>query len=554
MEYITSGDFTFKKYVGRERNLKFIIEDKAAEKPEYVKLLYGGEKVTYDQLNRRSNSLAHSFLEIGEGKGSHVAVMFNNCPQIIYSWIGLSKIGAIWVPTNPSYKGHMLSYTLNHSDSTTLITRYEYLERLIPIKDELPMLKNIVVYPEMPGEGESLAELPFAFYSFKEFLGDGSSDNPNIEVLDRDIMAISYTSGTTGDPKGCLQYQAQAYRFTQDTILLRIHEGVFRRGDIILNVLPFFHNAGVWGDFYTSISLDLPMATVDFSASRFWKDVCDYKATYCYLLGTMAGILLRTAESPYEKDNTLRSCTYVPFNNEVEAFKKRFGISIMATSWGISEGHVSFGTVNPPKVTIGRRLPKHKGCVAVIGEDGMECSVGKPGEICLRPDPEEPWELFAGYYKDAEETVKTMRNFMLHTGDMAYRDEEGYYVFVDRMKHAIRRGGENISSVRIEMSISEYERVAECAVVAVPSEISEDEIKAYIVAKQGQAIEVRGLVKYLDSILPYFMVPRYYEIVDVLPKTPTEKIRKGVLQGQGLTGREIDIKQLGIKLRSPLIK
>ena len=178
----------------------------------------------------------------------------------------------------------------------------------------------------------------------------------------------------------------------------------------------------------------------------------------------------------------------------------------------------------------------------------MECPVGKPGEICLRPDPEEPWELFAGYYKDPEETVKTMRNFMLHTGDMAYRDEEGYYIFVDRMKHAIRRGGENISSVRIEVNISAHEAVAECAVVAVPSEISEDEIKAYIVPKQGQRIEVQELVKYLDSILPYFMVPRYYEYIDVMPKTPTEKIRKGVLQGQGLTGREIDIKQLGIKL------
>ena len=118
MEFVSSGGFTFKRYVGKERNLKFVIEDKAAEKPDTVKLLYGDEEITYSQLNKRSNRVASSLLNIGEGKTSHVAVMFNNCPQIIYSWIALSKIGAIWVPTNPLYKGDMLAYTLNHSDST----------------------------------------------------------------------------------------------------------------------------------------------------------------------------------------------------------------------------------------------------------------------------------------------------------------------------------------------------------------------------------------------------------------------------------------------------
>ena len=137
---------------------------------------------------------------------------------------------------------------------------------------------------------------------------------------------------------------------------------------------------------------------------------------------------------------------------------------------------------------------------------------------------------------------------MLHTGDMAYEDEEGYFIFVDRVKHAIRRGGENISSVRIEMSINAHPAVAECAVVAVPSEIAEDEIEAYIVLKDGKTLEVKELVEYLDSILPYFMVPRYYEFIGSMPKTPTEKVQKWSLKKEGLTGREIDIKQLEIKL------
>lgn len=549
MQYITAGEFTLKRYTGRERNLKFIIEDKTTEKPHCVKLLYRDERITYDQLNRRSNSLAHGLLEIGEGKGSHVAVMLNNCPQIIYSWIGLSKIGAIWVPTNPVYKGQMLAYTLNHSDSTTLLTRYDYLERLFPIKNELKTLRNVVVYPEKPKENDHLSKLPFNLYSFDKLMAQGSPDNLRIEVLDKDTMAISYTSGTTGDPKGCLQYQAQAYRYSNDNLLMRTKERVFKPGDIMLNVLPLFHVAGLWVDFYCSISLDLPMVTTDFSASRFWKDVHDYKATYCYFLGTMAGILMRAPESPWEKNNTLRSCLYVPYNKEAEAFKQKFGITDIATGWGLSEGHSSFGAVNPPKATIGIPSSKHRDCVVLTDEDGMECQVGKVGEICLRPDPEEPWELFAGYYKDPEETMRTMRNFMLHTGDMAYKDEDGYFVFVDRVKHAIRRGGENISSVRIEMSINAHPAVAECGVVAVPSEISEDEIKAYIVLTGRERLEVEELVRYLDSILPYFMVPRYYEFIDSLPKTPTEKVEKGKLKKQGLTGREVDIKQLGIRLR-----
>jgi crotonobetaine/carnitine-CoA ligase len=547
-EYVTSGDFTFKRYVGGERNLKYIIEDKAAEKSDTVKLLYENERITYRELNDRSNSLAHGLLGIGEGKGSHVAVMFNNCPEIIYCWIALSKIGAIWVPTNPAFKGDMLAYTLNHSDSTTLITKYEYLDRLDMIKEKVSKLKNIVVYPRKAEEGDPLSQLPFSQYSFEDFLKTQAYDNPLIEVLDRDIMGISYTSGTTGDPKGCLQYQAQAYRFSQDTILQRTREGVLRPGDIMLNICPLFHIAGLWVDFYSSISLDLPIATVDFSASRFWKDVHHYKATYCYFLGTMAGILLRTPESEWEKGNTLRSCLYIPYDHAVQEFKARFGIKDVATGWGLSEGHSAFGAVNPPLMTIGKQLSDHQGCVSLLRSDGTECELGEPGEICLRPDPKEPWELFAGYYKNPEETIETMRGFWLHTGDMAYRREDGYYVFVDRVKHAIRRGGENISSARIEACINSYPVVAESAVVPVPSEISEDEIKAYILLKPGEHFEIKELVTYLDRNLPYFMVPRYYELTKGMPKTATEKIKKGELKKKGLTGAELDIKKLGFKL------
>lgn len=548
MEFVKSGEFTFKKYVGKERNLKFIIEDKAEEKPDFPKLLYGDEEITYGELNRRSNALADSLLHLGLHKGSHVAVMFNNCPQIIYSWIGLSKIGAIWVPTNPVYKGETLAYTLNHSDSETLITRYEYLERLLPIKDRLQTLKTVIVYPERPREDDPLAALPFRQYSFEEFLANGSADNPDIEVLDKDIMAISYTSGTTGPPKGCLQHQAQAYRFSQNTILQRTREGVLRKGDRMLNVCPLFHIAGLWVDFYSSITLDLPLATADFSASQFWKHVHDYRATYCYLLGTMPGILLRTSESEWEKNNTLRSCLYIPYNAELETFKRRFGVKDVATGYGLSEGHSAFGAVNPPVPTIGKQLSEHTGCVVLIREDGMPCGPGESGEICLRPDPEEPWELFAGYYKNPEETVKTMRGFWLHTGDMARKDKDGYYIFVDRVKHAIRRGGENISSVQIEACLNAHPAVCESAVVAVPSEISEDEIKAYVEIKEGVELEVKDLVKYLDGNLPYFMVPRYFEFVDSIPKTATAKVKKGELKEKGLTGLEVDIRKIGVRL------
>ena len=549
MEYIKSGNFKYKKYVGKERNLKFILEDKADEKPEAIKLIYEQDRITYGELNRYSNRLANNLLNMGEGKGSHVAVMFNNCPPIIYSWFALSKIGAIWVPTNPVYKGDILAYTLNNSDSTTLITRYDYLERLIPIADKLKTLKAVIVYPKRPHDKEALANLPFHLYSFEDLLATGSENNPDIKVMDSDIMAISYTSGTTGDPKGCLQYQAQAYRFSQNTLLQRTREGILAPGDIMLTVCPLFHIAGLWVDFYSSISLDLPIAITDFSASQFWKTVHDYKASYCYFLGTMPGILLRTPENEWEKNNSLRSCLYIPYNDEVQAFKKRFGIKDIATGYGLSEGHSAFGAINPTKKTIGKQLSKCKGCVALLREDGFEAARGEPGEICLRPDPEEPWELFAGYYKNHEETVKATQAFWLHTGDMAYKDPEGYFIFVDRVKHAIRRGGENISSLRIEMCISNHPAVAECAVVAVPSEISEDEVKAYVLLNPDHDLQIEELVQHLDSNLPYFMVPRYFEFVTSLPKTATEKVKKGELKNMGFTGSEIDIKTLGIKLK-----
>ena len=267
------------------------------------------------------------------------------------------------------------------------------------------------------------------------------------------------------------------------------------------------------------------------------------RATVGFLVGTECGFLESTPRASDDAENELRHLMCVPLPSDPADFMKRFGLESMSCSYGMTEAGLIMINEDP------RRHPRSSGSVPrngyslrLVDEHDMEVPKGVPGEVILRSD--RPWELMTAYLGRPEATVAAWRNGWFHTGDTFVEDDDGQFTFVDRTKDSLRRRGENISSFEVECEVASHEFVQEVACIGVPASLGEDEVKVLVVLTPGATLEPAELVSYLLPRLPYFMVPRYIEIVEELPKTPTQKVQKQVLRekGNGLEtwDRELD--------------
>ena len=345
-----------------------------------------------------------------------------------------------------------------------------------------------------------------------------------------DLMAVMYTSGTTGRSKGATVCHAHAYEYAYGvTEMLALREG-----DVYYAPLPLFHLAGQFAVVYAScIAGATAVVTGTFSVGRFWDDVTRFGANCSFLLGAMANFLHRQPPHAQDSRNTLERVLMVPLIPDVEGFKARFDC-LVSTTWGGTE-------MNCPTRS-GFDLVDNKSCgrvcedryeVRIVDENDTELPPGVPGEAPVRT--REPWIMTNGYWNHPEWTAAAFRNLWYHTGDMLMRDEHDNLYFVDRIKDAIRRRGENISSLEVENEINAHPGVLECAVIPVASEHTEQEVMAVVVPREGSELNPAELLRFLEPRLPYFMVPRYVDCVERLPKTPTGKIQKYVLRDQGVT-------------------
>ena len=246
----------------------------------------------------------------------------------------------------------------------------------------------------------------------------------------------------------------------------------------------------------------------------------------------MVTLLAKAPPSPLDRAHRMRHALMIPLSEDPVAFRERFGCEIytLFNMTEISSPLVS-GASPSPLGTCGQ--PRAGMQVRVVDENDCEVAPGAVGELVVRSD--RPWALMHAYVGDAEATARAWRNGWFHTGDAFRTDTQGNFFFVDRMKDSIRRRGENISSFEVEAEVNSHPAVQECAAVAVPSPLGEDEVLVAVVPRPGQALEPRALVEHLIPRMAHFMVPRYVRIVDALPKTPTEKVEKVALAARGVT-------------------
>lgn len=531
------------EYPQEERVLTAIIEDKARTAEDHVVFQFRDYPVTFGELNEGINKAAHGFLKLGIKRGDKVAIMLPNCPEFLYTWFGLNKIGAVEVPINLALKGTGLEYQLDQSDSVALVADVQYLENLQLVQDGLKNIRHLILYTH--GAYDELPAKPTRFETlrFPELL-DSPSTAPRAEVSFKDLASIIYTSGTTGPSKGVMMTHHYWYEVWAECVKY----ARYTNDDVFYTGLPFFHGNAQGITIGPAILADAKAVIVErFSASKLWDDCRQYGCTEVNYIGGIIPILLKQPPREDDADNPVRVVVgaAAPKDLWVE-FERRFNTKILEV-FGLTECYCCLASpYDEPRVgSCGKPITGWN--VRIVDDDDNEVPPGTVGEFVARP--ERMWLGTLGYYNKPVETLEFFQNFWMHSGDLGYMDEDGYFYFMDRKKQAIRRRGENISSFEVEKVINAHPAVLESAAVGVPSEVGEEEVKAVVVLKEGATLAPEELIRWCEPRMAYFSIPRYIAVRTELPKTPSERVEKYKLKKEGITPDCWDREKAGITLK-----
>jgi crotonobetaine/carnitine-CoA ligase len=500
----------------------------AAIQPDTVALdhLVGEHRLTYAELLDATRRWAGAYRRLGVGEGDRVATLLPNDFDAFVAWLGLGWLRAVEVPLNNAFTGRMLQYTLALADATMLVTTAELAERIVPIAAELPLLHTVVVVDD----DEPSVSLPMVVLGRRAFLHDVEPALDAPGPRGRDIAAIIYTSGTTGPSKGVLVPWANFYQMWS-----WVPPEAVAPGEGIYTAFPLFHTSGK-SVLNGALVRGARLAVRDkFSATSFLDDVRRGGCTLACIVGPMTAILFAQPERPDDADNPLRHIVLGPKIPENDAFERRFGVRT-GTCYGMTEtgAAVATGFEGGPWASCGRQRDDYPYTeVRIVDEHDEPVPVGEVGELIVRS--RESWSLNAGYIKMPDKTAEAWRNGWFHTGDAFRVDEDGWYYFVDRMKDTIRRRGENISSFEVENFVIEHPEVVDCSAIGVPAQYGEDEVMIFITVQDPSTFAPAGLVAWLSERMPRFMVPRYVEVLDELPRVETSmRVKKLELRARGV--------------------
>ncbi len=517
-----------------------MLADQAARFGDKPFLLFEDQVISYRAMNERVGCCAAGLWASGLRKGDKVAVLVNNRPEFLVAVYGILSIGAIEVPVNTAYKGDLLAYILDHSDSKAIIVEAEFVPRLVEIADAVPKIEHVWVL-----DGAGACESVAARWPLNPFddLVLAKQAAPDVDVKAHDLSGIVYTSGTTGPSKGVMCTHHYFYNFASAWgAAIRL-----KPDDVYYTCLPYFHFAAQVGTTYTSLIRGATVAMGRrFSATDFWDHLRRHGATGATLLGSLCHILLKAPPSPKDRDHRVRFFWTAPAPAAIHAeFQERFGVKLLE-GYGMTETNIPLQTPYdaPRPGSCGK--PWGSFDVEIVDDDDWPVPPGVVGEIVTRPKL--PWSMMAGYYRMPDKTAEAFRNLWFHTGDRGHKDADGYFYFADRKKDSIRRRGENISSYEIEKVVDSHPAVLESAAVAVPSDLSEDEVKIVVVLQPGAKLPAEEIIRFCASRMAYFMVPRYVEFAPELPKTPNGKVEKHKLRTAGVTERTFDREAAGIKI------
>jgi crotonobetaine/carnitine-CoA ligase len=509
-----------------DRTLPAMLTHQADRNGDKPLVSAGGETWTYSQTRDNAARFAGTLRDAGIRSGDRVAVICTNRIEFLEIVLGCGWLGAVAVPINVASRGPQLQHILSNCGARLLVMEAAFAENLALLDAAALSIEKIWLIGDV-------ADVRLGRIS-ASLAPRRTGAMPAAPVKPGDLGLILYTSGTTGPSKGVCCPQAQYFWWAVNTsALLQL-----QADDVLCTSLPLFHTNAL-NTFYQAL---LTGSTVHyekrFSASGFFPSLIRTQATVTYLLGAMVPILLSRPVSPEETAHRVRTSLApgVPAQFH-KAFTERTHIN-MIDGWGSTETNFVLGT------TMDRQQPGLMGPVfegfdaRVVGETGETLADGAAGELVVRT--EEPLAFAQEYFAASDKTAEAWRDGWFHTGDRVVRQPDGYYRFVDRLKDAIRRRGENISSFEVEQVLLSHPAVANAAAFPVRSPLAEDEVMAAVILHPGQDVAPGDLIAFCEPKLPYFAVPRYLEFMAELPATESGKVQKYRLRERGITDRTWD--------------
>jgi crotonobetaine/carnitine-CoA ligase len=527
------ADDLAREFAPRERTVPAMLARQAERHGDRPLVSSGGGSWTYAQTCAQAARFGATLRAAGIQRGDRVALISSNRLDFLRVFLGCAWIGAVSVPINTASRGHQLQHILSNSAARLLILEGAFAGNLEHLDmTALPLEKIWTIDADAPVTAGRVAAMPIPVPA-------GACEAEMLRP--RDMLTILYTSGTTGPSKGVCCPHAQYFWWGTNTAAL-LGLGA---ADVLQSTLPLFHTNAL-NTFFQALLTGLSVTFEKrFSASDFYAALARSQATATYVLGAMVPILLSRPRGPEERAHRARIALApgVPARFHAE-FTERTGI-VLIDGWGSTETNFVLGTTSD-RQRAGTMGPVFKGFGArVVDSDDNEVADGTPGELLVRAD--EPYAFATGYFGAPEKTVEAWQNLWFHTGDRVIREADGYFRFVDRIKDAIRRRGENISSFEVEQVLLSHPAVAIAAAFPVRSSLAEDEVMAAVVLHPGQTLTPLELIKYCEPLLPYFALPRFVEFVAALPTTENGKVQKYKLTERGVTAAAWDREAAGYK-------
>jgi crotonobetaine/carnitine-CoA ligase len=501
-------------------------------------IVVGDRKQSYRELADRANALAGGLKKRGVRRGDRVAFVMLDRMEIVELLFAAVRLGAILVPINPYLKGRFMRHQLELSEPSVIVVDRPGLASIEEMTGNLQLL-GIFSVEETLAVDSTLACAPL-----EQLFGDPVPDC-EYDPDGRLPMAIMFTSGTTGPSKGCIL--SRGYEVKTGATLAKIYG--LTNDDVVFSALPMFHSAALTCCLMEGIASGASVhLTGGFRASTFMIEAGEAGATVAVCIGAMGPMLL--AQPPRETDTAhrLRILHIVPMSVATQGeFHRRFNVRPWTQSFGQTEcmliGAKPRDETGDP-ASCGRASEVVD--LAILDDDGHPCPPGKGGEIAIRPKTS--GAMFGGYWRNEQATLATWRDLWHHTGDNGFLDEKGFLHFLDRKKDAIRRRGENVSSIELEAAILEHPAIQAVAVHAMESGLSEDEIKACVILHQHHSVTPEAIFEFFKNTLPYFAIPRYVELFEEFPLTESMKVRKDALRMRGNSAACWDFEELGLRV------
>lgn len=512
-------------WVGEENamNLGTYLDQKVDQYGDKPYLFFYDQIVTYREFGERVDKLAHGLLKLGFKKGDVIHVWLQNSPENLICYFAIQKIGAIAGPINGLWKAEEVTYLLNDSGGKGLILGSQYAPTLGEMRESCPDLKIVIEIGEQSHPDHIM---------FDDLMADVTDERFHGEAGEEDPAYIFYTSGTTGNPKGVLLSHKNVF-----ADILSFQEAVNPDEDHrILIFLPLFHVNAMLTSTSTLEKGGAVVLRKQFNAREFWSVVEKYRVNFFSAVPAVYNILLTL---PRKRDYDISSlqfgiCGAAPMPIETfKAFEDTFKVPIVE-GYGLTEG-TCVSTLNPRngvrKVgSIGIACPGQE--VLITNEDGEELPANEKGEIVITGDV-----VMIGYHNRPKETEEALAGGVLHTGDVGYKDEDGYIYIVDRLKDLVIRGGENIYPKEIDCLLVEHPKIKDAACVGVKDDVMGEEICAYVILQENETLTTDEIADYLKEHLAVYKVPKHIKVLEHdFPRNAVGKVLKKEMKQWSVRG------------------